>query len=579
MNLIDQWIIVLYFVVILLIGFIVSKRARSSVEGFFLGGNKIPWYLLGVSGMASFIDLSGTAFQVAFFFLLGAKGFWVGFQGNVALLLAFLMIFMGKWLYRSKVMTNAELVLLRFGKNRQGDIARIATVVSILVIVLAFLGYFFVGAVKVLPDYIPFFENPKVTALFFFCIVGVITIMSGFQGVVFTDLLQSFLMLGLIVYVGIKAYMTLTPEYVTEFASTEWTHFFPSDGNWTQNLTGSLSSMNPLGILLIFWIIANLLQGFAMPFDAWTSQRYYAARNERESSLIAWQWICLYGLRFFLMAGLGILAVGIAKSITDPEMALTKVIGQLIPVGIKGVLLSALIAAAMSTANSFVNASASYFVNDIYKPFIRPDASQKRLVRVSAITTGALLVFGVVIGWMFDSITAIWGWIVMGLLTGTLPPNILKWLWWRLNGIGYLCGMISGIIAACIVQLFFASAPVYIVFCIVFVLSTIGTIAGNFLGKTPDMKDLVEFYSRIRPFGFWGPVKKLCDGTMVAKADKENRRDLLLLIPAVIWQVALFYLWTAIVFRQYVDLWICVAVIIITSAILYKYWYKNLKKS
>lgn len=574
----DNIILIIYFVVIICISLFVSRRARKSADSFFLGGKQLPWYILGISGMASFVDLSGTAFQVAFFFLLGAKGFWVGFQGNLCLMLAFLMIFMGKWLNRSGVMTNAELISLRFGKGRDGKLARIVTVVSILVIVVAFLGYFFVGSVKTLPDYIPFFSNPKVTALFFFGIVAFITMLSGFQGVVFTDLLQSLLILGLIIYIGVVAFNTMSLEYVENYASIEWTKFFPSDGIWMQSLPDAYSSMNPLGILLIFWLISNVLQGFALPFDAWTSQRYYAARNERESALIAWQWISLYSLRFVLMASLGILAVSIAGQINDPELALSQVIVNLIPIGIKGVLIAAIIAAALSTINSFVNSSASYFVNDIYHPYIKPDASQKQLVRVSLVTTGVLLAIGAFIGWFFESISMIWGWITMGLLTGTLPPNILKWFWSRLNGIGYVSGVAGGVIAAFITQIFFPDEPVYVIFIFVFVLSTISTIVGNFFGKQTDEDDLKEFYTRIRPAGFWGPVKKLVAPELVQEAEKENRRDMLLLIPAVLWQISLFYMWTAIMFKQYVDVVVCVVIIVITSVILYKYWYKNLRK-
>lgn len=575
---IDNYILIFYFVIILFIGVMVSRRAQHSIEGYFLGGNNLPWYVLGISGMASFIDIAGTAFQVAFFFLLGAKGFWVGFQGNVALLLSFLMIFMGKWLYRSKAMTNAELIMLRFGNEKAGKLARIVTVISILVIVLAFLGYFFVGATKILPDYIPFFSNPKHTALFFFGIVAVITILSGFQGVVFTDLLQSLLMLGLILYIGVKAFLVLTPEYVETYATSSWVEFFPSDGNWTQILPENYEYMSPLGTLLIFWIIANLLQGFALPFDAWTSQRYYAARNERESSLIACQWISLYGLRFMLMAGLGILAISIAGQIDDPEMALSRVITHLIPAGIKGLLLAGIISAALSTTNSFVNSSASYFVNDIYRPYIDPKASQKKLVKVSILTTSILLICGICIGWFFDSISKIWGWIVMGLLTGTLPPNILKWFWWRLNGVGYTCGIVGGGIAAFIVQLFYPNEPVYIVFIVVFIASLLVTIIGNSFAKPTSHEVLKEFYARIKPFGFWGPIKKYINKKEVLKAERENKRDLLLLLPAILWQVSLFYMWTAIVFKRYIEVLICLLIILTTSFVLYKYWYKNLKK-
>lgn len=579
MSTLDNSIIIIYFVLLVAVGLVVSRRGRKSVEGYFLGERSMPWYILGVAGMATFVDLAGTAFQVAFFFLMGAKGFWVGFQGNVALLLAFFMIFMGKWLYRSKVMTNAELISLRFGNDRQGQIARVLTAISILAIIIAFLGYFFVGAVKVLPDYIPFFDNPRHTALFFFALVGIIAVLSGFRGVVFTDLLQSGLMLTLVIYIGIKAFTTGTPEYFSQFAPEGWRDFWPKDGVWQMSLPPGFQHMEPLGILLIFWILANVLQGFGLPFDAWSSQKYYAARSERESSLIAWQWISLFSLRFVLMSGLGILAIGIANKITDPEMALSAVVKELIPAGAKGLLLAALTGAALATTNGFLNSSAAYFVNDIYKPYIKPASSQKHLVRISLLASAALLMAGVLLGWNLQSINKIWGWIIMGLLTGTLPPNIIKWFWWRFNATGYSFGVLGGILAACITQWFFVDEPVHIIFCLVFGIATVTTIAGTFLGKPPDMEVLAAFYRRIRPAGWWGPVQEHVEDNLVAHAKKENRRDMLLMLPAMVWQVSLFYTMSALVFRQWTDFSISLVLVLVTSIILYKYWYLNLPKN
>ena len=300
------------------------------------------------------------------------------------------------------------------------------------------------------------------------------------------------------------------------------------------------ASMNPLDILTCVLDDSHFfLQGFAMSIDAWTSQRYYAARNEREGSMTACQWIAPYSLRFVLMAGMGILAVGIAEHIPDPEMALSKVPINLIPVGIKGVLISAIIAATLSMTDSLVSSSA-YFVNDIYHPFIKPDASLKQLVRVSSLlTTAVLLVLGVSIGWFFGSISKIWGWITMGLLTGTLPPNILKWFRCRLNGVGYVCGAVGGVLAAIIVQMFFVDEPVYVIFTIVFAIFSVATIARNFLGKPTDEETLKEFYTRIRSLGYRKPIRKLVVLNLVREAEEENRRDVLLL-PALFWQVSLF---------------------------------------
>lgn len=573
----DLGIVVGYFVIITVIGVAVSRRASGSIEGYFLGGRNIPWYILGISGMATFVDISGTAFQVGFFYLLGAKGFWICWQGAIALGLAFFMIFMGKWLTRSGAMTNAEWMTIRFGAETQGRLARFLSAFSILIIVIAFLGYFFVGAAKVLPMYVPIFENPKHIALLFFVLVGIYTVSSGFHGVVVTDVIQGVLMFGLIIFVAVKAMIVGTPEYFAAYAPAGWLDLWPE--TWTISLPEQYKSMEGLGILLIFWIIANVLQGFAMPFDAWTSQRYYAAKDERESSLIAGQWISLFSFRFLLMAGFGVLALSVADKIADPEMALAVVIKETIPTGVKGLLLAGLIAAAMSTLDSFVNSSAAYFVRDIYQEFINPKAEQKRLVKVSYITTAVIMVVGIILGWNLKSIGSIWGWIVMGLFTGTLPPNIVKWYWWRFNGAGFAGGMISGMIAAVVTQLFFAGEPVYITFIVVLAISSIGTIVSVFLAKPTEMETLVTFYKKCRPFGFWSPVRSLCDPELVRAANVENRRDLLLLAPTCIWQIMLFWMMTAIVLKKWTAVGISAAVVVPLSLVLYKFWYKNLKGS
>lgn len=575
---IDFVIIISYFVLVTGVGLWVSKRASGSIDEYFLGGRHFPWYLLGLVGMATYFDMSGTMFQVSYFYMIGVKGYWICYEGALALFLAFLMIFMGKWLNRSRCMTNSELIHLRFGHGIQGQFARIISAISVIVLVVAFLGYFFVGAVKFLPIYVPIDNMPPNTiALIFFLIVGIYTIAAGFHGVVYTDIFQAVLIFCIIIFITAKAMIIGTPEYFAEFTNPQWRELIPK--SWSVDMPAGYDHMTLLGVLILSWIVANVFQGFGLPFDAWTSQKFYAAKNPRESSLIAGQWISLFSLRFLLMMGMGVLAVGIAHKISEPEMALPMVIMELVPAGVKGLLIAALIAAAMSTVDGFLNSSAAYFVNDIYKEYLKPKASTKHLVKISYITTASIMIIGILIGWKVKTIDSIWGWIVMGLITGTLPPNIVKWFWWRFNGAGFAIGMVSGIMAAVMHKIMLSSAPPYATFAFVISMSTIGTIIGTFLGKPADMETLKKFYKTIKPFGFWGPVRDACEPDFVENVRAENRHDLRLLVPACIWQVTLFWMMTAVVVKKWGSFIVSFAIVVSLSVFLYHQWYKKLKNS
>jgi Na+/proline symporter len=572
---IDFAIIFLYFAVTLAVGLYVTKRASGSINEYYLGGRSFPWYILGLVGMATYVDMSGTMFQVSYFYLLGVKGYWVAFEGSLALFLAFLMIFMAKWLNRTKCMTNAELMELRFGHHGQGQFARLLSAISVLVLVIAFLGYFFVGTAKFLPIFVPLEQiPPNIIALCFFLVVGTYTIAAGFHGVVFTDILQAVLIFVIVIVIAVKAFMVGTPEYFAQYTTPEWHQLMLT--SWSVDMPPGYEHMQMLGILIIAWIGANVFQGFALPFDAWTSQKFYSAKDPRESSLVAGWWIFLFSFRFLLMMGMGVLAVGIAGKIAEPELALPMVILELVPVGMKGLLIAAVIAAAMSTLSGFLNSSAAYFVKDIYAQHIRKDASAKRLVTVSYVTTAVIMAVGILVGWEVKTIDSIWAWIIMGLITGTLPPNIAKWFWWRFNGTGFAVGMVAGILGAIADRLLIPEAPPWVTFAFVIAVSTLGTILGAALGKPTDMDTLVTFYKQIRPFGFWGPVRKLCEAGLVQEIRKENKRDLLLLLPACVWQVALFWFMTAIVVKKWDAVLASLGTVVILSLVLYKYWYKNL---
>jgi len=132
MATIDYAIVGGYLAMLLLVGFLLSKKAGADLESYFLGGRKLPWWVLGASGMSSNLDVAGTMMLVAMITMFGLQGFFIEFRGGVVLPIAVFLAFMGKWHRRSCVMTTAEWMELRFGSGWQGRAARITATITCL---------------------------------------------------------------------------------------------------------------------------------------------------------------------------------------------------------------------------------------------------------------------------------------------------------------------------------------------------------------------------------------------------------------------------------------------------------------
>ena len=146
MTFIDYAIVVLYLLILIGIGIYLQKKASKSTESFFLGDKNMPWWALGASGMASNLDVSGTMIIAALIYAMGMQGFFIEIRGGVVLILAFFMIFMGKWNRRANVMTTAEWMEFRFGSGEQGKAARILAAIAQLTFAIWAISYFIQGA-------------------------------------------------------------------------------------------------------------------------------------------------------------------------------------------------------------------------------------------------------------------------------------------------------------------------------------------------------------------------------------------------------------------------------------------------
>ncbi|MFZ0473645.1 MAG: sodium:solute symporter, partial [Bacteroidales bacterium] len=161
LNIIDLGIVVLYLVATIFIGNWVSKRASKNIQSYFLGGNSLPWYFLGISNASGMFDIAGTMLLVYWLAVYGLKSLWLPWMWPVFNQI-FLMVFLSAWLRRSNVMTGAEWIKTRFGDGKAATLSHIIVVVFALVSVIGFLSYGFKGVGKFVAAFLPpLVSNPE----------------------------------------------------------------------------------------------------------------------------------------------------------------------------------------------------------------------------------------------------------------------------------------------------------------------------------------------------------------------------------------------------------------------------------
>lgn len=587
MHVVDYAIIGLYLSTLIGIGLYVQRKASASIDSFFLGDNKIPWWALGASGMASNFDVSGTLIIAAFIYAIGLQGFYIEIRGGVVLVMAFFMIFMGKWNRRANVMTTAEWMEFRFGRGLQGDSARMLAAIANIVFAVWVVTYFAQGAGIFLGTLLGI--DPNLAAVLMIALASVYTIASGLYGVVYTDVFQGVLIFGVIIYVLFKVMMTYeVPEAFSvsvplgdglfqSIPTTReaWTSVLPT---WTKDLPGTYSQYNLFGLGVLFYLFRSTFDGMSAP-GGYIIQRFYAARTEREAGLLSLFWIGLLTFRWPFVAAIAIMGISYGAStevIANPEEVLPTVLMNLFPVGIKGILVAGLIAAAMSTFDSVVNSGAAYWVKDLYQRFLNPEATQKQLVWHSRISSALIVIAGTAFTFFFDSLNDIWGWLTMGLGVGLIVPQFLRWYWWRFNGFGYAGGTLTGMVLAVGQRLLAPELSEFATFFVTAGGTAVAAVAITLLTAPTDDAVLTRFFRQTRPFGFWRHIRAGIDPEEREGIRAENRRDIIGIILAVPWQLILFI--TAMVFmtKAWSTFLGLLAILVVLSWLLYRVWYRHL---
>ncbi len=503
----DWVIVVLYFLVVLFVGIAVSRKATSNVSDFFLSGRNMPWWLLGISMVATTFSADTPNLVTGLIRDKGVSGNWSWWA---FLITGMLTVFVYAKLWRrSMVVTDVEFYELRYSGKAAAFLRGFRALYLGLIFNVLVTGAVSLAAVKFgeivlgMPGWLTLLIAGSITLLY--------STFGGLKAVILTDFVQFVIaMIGSIwacIYIlklpkigGISG--LLSHPKVMEKASI--LPDFSDPSVWVPIL------VVPLAVQ--WW--ASYYPGAEPGGGGYIAQRMFSAKDEKNAvgatllfnvahyALRPWPWILIALSSIILFPGLEDLSSafpGLSEGKLGHDVAYPAML-TLLPSGLLGLVAASLIAAFMSTMSTQLNLGASYLVNDVYQRFMNPEASQKQLVRAGQMFTVLSAVLGLSLGLMLTDATQAFNLLLL-LGAGTGLIYILRWFWWRINAWTEIVAMIASLVIAGFFTFYSHGLESYMTIVYGALLTTIIWVLATFMTPTTDDDVLRSFYKIIRPGG------------------------------------------------------------------------------
>ncbi len=509
MQLIDYLILIVYFIISISIAIIYSKRAGKSTNEFFLSGRNLPWYLAGLSMVATTFAADTPLAVTELVSKNGVAGNWIWWNFAFGGMLT--VFFFAKLWRRAGIMTEVEFAEFRYSGKPARFLRGFRALYLGLFMNVIIMGWVNTAMASIIHGIFGVPES-EVLIYVFLCmlLVAVYSALSGLWGVVITDAFQFIIaMAGCI----ILAILVLNSPQVGGMDGLKNSlpgfnfDFFPeinSVGEATGAFALTISSF--LAYIGIIWW-ASWYPGAEPGGGGYIAQRMMSAKDEKHS---------LFATLFFQVAHYAIrpwpwIIVGLCSLILYPELqgsssrlGFIYAINDFLPAGIKGLLVAAFFAAYMSTIATHLNWGTSYIVNDFYQRFVNKGKDEKHYVLVSRLSTIGLMIISVAVTFLINTISGAWEFImVCGAGVGLVL--ILRWFWWRINAWSEISAMITPFIVYAVLVQFEVKFPNTLF--IIVPITTLVWIIVTFLTKPVEQTVLNKFYQKVHPGGLlWKKV-------------------------------------------------------------------------
>lgn len=524
-----DWVVVaIYGAITLTLGFWFSRRAGQSIEEYFVAGRTLPWWVAGTSIAATWFATDAPLATASLVRQQGIFANWLWWYEAAGIML--LVFFYARLWRRAAILTDAEFIELRYSGRPASFLRGFSALYQGLLKNCVVMGWVMLAMVKF--SQVMLGWDPAFTLVVCVGLALVYTVASGLWGVVVTDLMQFVAgMTGSIVLASIVLVRLGGPASMAEQVRA-----LPDTHPGVLDVVPQASHLSPLEfvsflcLILVLWTRSG--QG-----DGYLAQRLFATRDEGQSVLAA-LWFALAGTVLmtwpWIVVGLGSLillpvASAAPELLADPELAYPMMIAELMPAGLRGLMVASFLAAFMSTMDTHLCWGASYLVNDVYRRFLRPAESPAHYVGVSRIAVVVLVAFAALTAWQMESIEGAWIYVIE-LTAGVALVWLLRWYWWRVNAWAEISAMAAsvvlangmvwtrmasaiGLVGEDTVQTmanFYGSDFDFLRALFILLAGSAIWMAVAFLTTSDDDEHLESFYRRVRPGGWWGPIAARC---------------------------------------------------------------------
>lgn len=510
MHLLDWTFVIVYFLLAIFIGIKFSKRASGSTENFFLSGRKLPWWLAGISMVATTFAADTPLAVTEIVGQSGIAGNWLWWNMLIGGMLT--VFFFARLWRRAGILTDVEFVELRYSGKPAAVLRGFKAIYLGLFMNIIIMGWVNLAMIKILLGMFPEYVNES-NVLFIIggcmLITAIYSAMSGLWGVAVTDVFQfSLAMAGCIILSiivvndpqigGITGLTEKLPEWSTTFLpviSAE-TPLVDTGGFFALTLASFLAFIG-----IQWW--AAWYPGAEPGGGGYIAQRMMSAKDEKNSLLATlffqvahycirpWPWIII---------GLCALVLYPDLSHADKGLGFVYAMNDFLPIGFKGLLLAAFFGAYMSTISTHLNWGTSYFVNDFYRRFINKNKDEKGYVLVSRIMTIVFMLLSIIVTTQMDTIKGVWEFVIscgagLGLVL------IVRWFWWRVNAISEIVATVTPFVVYGIIHF----GEFNVVFpnnlFIIVPITTAAWLIATFLTKPVEDSKLRSFYQKVHPGG------------------------------------------------------------------------------